>query len=90
VSARGIPAQELPENQDPGVAFVLNEQTGEVTPLVVDHVTGEADDAPAPAPKKRGRPKKKVEPVLDDELEQLTDPEVASAEDVVLPRELGS
>ena len=50
---RGKPAQELPENQVEAVAFNLNEQTGEVTPLVVV-----AQPEPDPAPKRRGRPRK--------------------------------
>lgn len=65
MSARGIPAQDLPENQDPGTAYVLNEQTGERTPLAVP--TPEVEDEKP----KRGRPKKKAE----SELEQDTEPE---------------
>lgn len=47
------PVQELPENQDPGVAFVLNEQTGVRVPLKA-----------APKPKRaRKKPADVVAPV---------------------------
>lgn len=52
MSVRGIPVQELPENQDPDVAYNLIEMTGEKIPLEV---------APADAPKKRGRKPKAEE-----------------------------
>lgn len=29
---RGVPVQDLPENQDPSVRWTLNEVTGEITP----------------------------------------------------------
>lgn len=51
------PVQELPENQDPSVAYILDEVTGVKTPLLVEK--GSVVDA-APK-KKRGRPPKQRE-----------------------------
>lgn len=49
MTARGIPVQELPENQDPSVAYNLIEQTGEKIPLEIPTVEVEE------MPKRRGR-----------------------------------
>ena len=61
MSVRGVTAQELPENQDPSVQYMVDEVTKAVTPV--------APPAPAEAPKRRGRPKKEVEDVQQPEPE---------------------
>jgi hypothetical protein len=58
VSVRGIPVQDLPENQDPDFAYVIDEVTGFVTPLAggpLDKAKETGEEKPA---KKRGRPRK--------------------------------
>lgn len=55
MSARGIPVQDLPENQDPSVRYTVDEMTGKVTPF----------DAPAEKPKKRAAPAPKKEATSD-------------------------
>lgn len=65
VLLHGAPAQWLPENQDPSVAFV------------VDEVTGETSDLPgyvAPSEEKPAKASKKKAPVVDEE-EKLADME---------------
>lgn len=58
MSARGITAQELAENQDASVRHTINEQTGEVTPWPAP-----AEEAPKP---RRGRPPKVAEEERDE------------------------
>lgn len=63
-----VPEQWKPENQDPSVAYTVDEMTGIRTPLV-------AEDAP----KKKGRGKKEepeaIEPVVEPEPEPVVEPE---------------
>ena len=54
---RGVSAQELPENQDPGVQFTVDEASGK-------HIPWKKAAPVEEAPKRRGRPKK--EEVSDD------------------------
>jgi len=76
-----VPAQWMPENQNPNVAYRINEQTGERTPLA-----GATAEEPK---KKRGRPRKDAAveapepeaivemPVHEDAPVPLSDEEVA-------------
>ena len=75
MNVRPTPAQELPENQDPTVAYILDEQTGTRVPLPGGPltVTRAVSDEVTPPRKKRGRPKR--------ELGSLVEPaEVAAAD----------
>jgi hypothetical protein len=54
VSVRGVPAQELPENQAPEVAYNLIEQTGEKIPLELGEQV-DPGEPPAEPIKRRGR-----------------------------------
>lgn len=52
---RGVPVQDLVENQDPDVAYIVNEVTGERSPLVQPVVEekprrGRRKAEPAPEP----------------------------------------
>lgn len=49
---RGVPVQDLPENQDPTVRYTVIEQTGEVVPWDLPETGVLEDEGPA---KKRGR-----------------------------------
>lgn len=83
--------QDLPENQDPSVRYVVDEVTGEITYLDGYKETGDLKEEPAP--KKRGRRAKADAPA---DAEESGDP---GAEDDEKPaketaatdvRELGS
>lgn len=66
MSVRGIPVQDLPENQDPEFAYVIDEVTGFKTPLpggpldVKETGDEKAEEKADEKPKRRGRPKKTV------------------------------
>jgi hypothetical protein len=45
MSVRGVPVQDLQENQDPSVAYFLNEQTGEKTRFDGKPVVDEKEEA---------------------------------------------
>jgi hypothetical protein len=84
--SRGVPVQDLPENQDPSVRHTVNEVTGEVTYWDDVVETGELKE---PAKPKRGRKPKAVEPAED---EESGDPgtEVPAEVAATSVRELGS
>lgn len=71
MSVRGVPTQELPENQAPEVAYNLIEVTGERLPIAIP-VAGVLDSTlEEDKPKRRGRPPKvKPEESASDELEE--------------------
>ena len=89
MSVRGVPVQELPENQAPEVAYNLIEQTGEKVPLEIPVIEAEpAEEKPA---KRRGRKPRQDAPAdapADDEEsgDAGDDPVV----EVAAVRELGS
>lgn len=76
--SRGVPVQDLPENQDPAVRYTLNEVTGEITPWPEEET---------PAPKKKAAAKKAAADVPADAVETGVASETASA---LSARELGS
>lgn len=54
MSVRGIPAQDLLENQDPSVLYVVDEVTKQVT-SIAPSVAQRAPQLDGPKPKRRGR-----------------------------------
>lgn len=52
MSVRGVPEQDKLENQDPGVLFMTNELTREVTPIEVPKAESAPTPKPKPVPKK--------------------------------------
>lgn len=89
MNVRLTPVQDLPENQDPEFAYIIDEQTGVRTPLpggplmreqgsVIEEEPEPVEEAAAdetPAPKKRGRPRKEVGTVVEPEPEADPEPE---------------
>jgi hypothetical protein len=80
VSVRGVPVQDLPENQDPGVRFTYDEVLKKYVPW------DETPAAPAEAPveekpaKRRGRPPKVKEEPADVQLDALDDAAAGAGE----------
>lgn len=87
MSVRGVPAQELPENQAPEVAYNLIEQTGEKIPLELGEQV-DPGEPPAEPIKRRGRKAKAgAEPVAEEAVAEESG--VAGVEVAAL-RQLGS
>lgn len=72
MSARGIPEQELLENQDPSVAYMLIEQTGERVPLEIPVEAVVAASKQRRRKKAESKPAEEVVPEpTDEELDEL-------------------